>query len=73
MFEQVKQLIAEQLFVSPDEVKKDSDLKNDFNADSVDMMQMLITMEKTFGKTFSDEDLKAIKTVQDVVDFLEKK
>ena len=72
MFEKIRAMIAEQLFIEESDIKIDSELKNDLNADSVDLMQMLITMEKTFGKTFSDNDLKTIKTVKDVIDFLEK-
>ncbi len=73
VFEKIKSLLAEQLCIEESEIKEDSDLVADLGADSLDMVQLLIAMEKEFGTTFGDEDLKNVKTVQDVIDFVEKK
>ncbi|NCA93201.1 acyl carrier protein [bacterium] len=73
VFEKIKSLLAEQLCIEESDIKEDSDLVADLGADSLDMVQLLIAMEKEFGTTFSDDDLKNVKTVQDVIDFVEKK
>lgn len=73
VFEKIKSLLAEQLCIEESDIKEDSDLIADLGADSLDMVQLLIAMEKEFGTTFSDDDLKNVKTVQDVIDFVDKK
>lgn len=73
VFEKIKSLLAEQLCIEESDINQDSDLVADLGADSLDMVQLLIAMEKEFGTTFSDDDLKNVKTVQDVIDFVEKK
>ncbi len=72
-FEKIKSLLADQLCIDESMIKPTSDLVFDLGADSLDMVQLLIAMEKEFGTTFSDDDLKNVKTVQDVINFVEKK
>lgn len=71
VFEKVKRMLAEQLFVEEGKITAESDLVSDLNADSLDLVQLLILMEKEFGVKFSDEEIKAVKTVGDVVKFIE--
>lgn len=73
VFDKIKSLLAEQLCIEESEIKVDSDLVADLGADSLDMVQLLIAMEKEFGISFGDDDLKNVKTVQDVINFVEKK
>lgn len=73
MFDRVKNMIAEQLYLSADDVKEDSRFVDDLGADSLDVVQMLIAMEKEFGITFDDDEIADIKTVKDAIDLIEKK
>lgn len=72
MFEKIRSMLAEQLCIDEREIKIDSDLVGDLGADSLDMVQLLISMEKEFGKSFGDEELKNVKTVQDIINFVKK-
>ncbi len=72
MFDSVKKIIVEQLGVDPDKVRPETKFKDDLNADSLDLMQLLMSFEDEFNKQIPDEMLPNIETVQDVVDFLEE-
>ena len=72
IFDNVKKLIAEQLMIDESEVTLESDFIADLNADSLDLVQLLILLEKEYGVSFSDEEIKSVKTVGDVVAFIEK-
>ena len=71
VFEKVKALLAEQFCIEPNSITHESDLVKDMGADSLDLVQLLITMEKEFGVAFSDEQIQGIKTVEDIVNFIE--
>ncbi|HOO22555.1 MAG TPA: acyl carrier protein [Clostridia bacterium] len=71
VFEKVKILLSEQFSVNPESITLDSDLVKDLGADSLDLVQLLITMEKEFGVVFDDEQIQSVKTVEDVVNFIE--
>jgi len=70
--EKVSKLIAEQLGLEPGSVTETSDLINELNADSLDIVQMLISLETEFSIEFDDQELKSIKTVGDVIKCIEK-
>ena len=55
MFEKIAALIAEQLYIDVNDVKEDSSFINDLGADSLDVVQMLISMEREFGVKFADD------------------
>ena len=65
--ETIKKIIAEQLDISPDEITEDSNLVEDLKADSLDILDLVMTFEDTFGKTLPDEELEKIKTVGDIL------
>lgn len=71
VFEKVKSLIAEQLGISEDDISEESSFVNDLGADSLDIVQMLISLEKEFGIVFGDEEIKTIKSVGDAVKFID--
>lgn len=73
MLEKVSKLIAEQLGIDPASVQPESDLIGDLKADSLDIVQMLMTMEQEFGVEFDDVEILGLKTVGDVVRFLESR
>ena len=71
MFEDVAAILAEQLHLEPGEVKMDSKIKDDLGADSLDVLQLLMTIEEEKGITIPDEALASFTTVGDVVNYLE--
>lgn len=71
MFEQVKEILARQLRVSPDKVTLDAQIKRDLGADSVDILQLLMRLEDDYGITIPDQELAKFETVGDVVRFLD--
>ncbi|EDM24453.1 acyl carrier protein [Caminibacter mediatlanticus TB-2] len=71
-FEQVKEVIVEQLNVSPEEVKPEANFVEDLGADSLDVVEMIMALEERFGIEIPDSEAENIKTVQDVVDYIEK-
>ena len=71
MFEKVRKLIAEQLGIEESKIKESGDFITDLQADSLDIVQMLIAMETEFGIEFDDSEMQNVKTVADVVAFIE--
>ena len=74
VFERVRDVIVKQLKVTPDEVTPEANLIDDLRADSLDIVDLTISIEEEFSgdATFEirDEDAENIKTVQDILDFL---
>ncbi|MBR3711291.1 MAG: acyl carrier protein [Bacteroidales bacterium] len=71
MFEQVKEILARQLRVSPDRVTLDAQIKKDLGADSVDILQLLMRLEDDYGIVIPDQELAKFETIGDVVAFLD--
>ena len=69
-FEQVKGIIVEQLGVSPDEVREEASFPEDLNADSLDLVELIMSMEDKFGVKIPDEDAEKILTVGDAVEYV---
>lgn len=69
-FEQVKEIIVEQLGVSGDDVKPEASFQEDLNADSLDLVELIMSMEDKFGVKIPDEDAEKILTVTDAVDYV---
>ena len=73
MLEKLQEIIAEQLGIEAAEVQPESNFKDDLNADSLDLFEMIMAMEEEFGVEIPSDDLDAIATVQDVMDYLKNK
>jgi acyl carrier protein len=71
LFGQVKEVIAEQLNVDPDEVHEDSSFVDDLGADSLDLVELVMALEDNFDMKIPDEDVEAIKTVGDAITYIE--
>ena len=71
MFEQVKEALRKQLKLGGREITMESKIKDDLGADSLDTLQLLMTIEETYGITIPDESLAEFKTVGDIVNYLE--
>lgn len=72
MFEKVKEILIKELRLQNVEVTPESRFQEDLNADSLDILTLLMTIEETYDITIPDEKLAAFHTVGDVVAFLEK-
>lgn len=73
MKEKVKKLIADQLCIPVSKVTDDADITKDLGADSLDVVELLMAFEEEFGVSISDEVASKIKTVNDIVAFIESK
>ena len=71
LFGQVKEVIAEQLNVEPDEVNDDSSFVDDLGADSLDLVELVMALEDNFDMKIPDEAVESIKTVGDAVTYIE--
>lgn len=71
MFERVREILAKQLRVPAESITPESRIKNDLGADSLDILQLLMTIEEEYNVTIPDEKLAAFETVGDVVAYLE--
>jgi len=69
----VKDLIAESLGVNPTEVVSGASFIDDLGADSLDIVELVMAIEKEFGIEIPDEDAEKIATVQDAVDYIQNK
>ena len=72
VFEKVCKMLADQLQIDPSTITMESRLFEDLHADSANVMIMVMDVEEAFNITVDDEILATIKTVGDIVDYLEK-
>ncbi len=69
----VRKIIVDQLGVGDEEVKSEASFVDDLGADSLDTVEMVMAFEEEFNIEIPDEDAEKIKSVQDAVDYIEKK
>jgi len=72
-FEQLRKLIVELLEVDESKVVPEASFADDFNADSLDFIELITAVEDTFKIEIPDEDAENLQTVQDAVDYIEAK
>jgi acyl carrier protein len=72
-FEQLKKLIVELLEVDESKVIPEASFVDDFNADSLDFIELITAVEDTFKIEIPDEDAENLQTVQDAIDYIEAK
>ena len=69
--EKVKGIIADQLSVDQEEVTNDASFLDDLGADSLDVVELIMTFEEEFGIEIPDDDAERITKVKDAVDYIE--
>ena len=72
MFEQVRKLLAHQFEVDENTITMDTNIADDLGADSLDVVELVMSIEDAYGITIEDEKAAELTTVRQVVDYLEK-
>ncbi len=71
IFDEVKEIIVKELNVNPEKITLEASLAEDLGADSLDAVEVIMDLEDKYGITIDDETAKGIKTVKDLVDYIE--
>ncbi len=71
VFEKLKEIIAEQFDVSEDSITLTTNIADDFDADSLDIVDLVMSIEETFEVEIPDSEVDNIRTVGDVVRYIE--
>ena len=71
--EKIKSIVADQLGVDEDQVTEDASFIDDLGADSLDTVELIMAFEEEFDVEIPDEDAQKIKTVKDVIEYIESK
>ncbi|HIY10370.1 MAG TPA: acyl carrier protein [Candidatus Anaerofilum excrementigallinarum] len=72
VFERIREMLAEQLEIEPEKITMESDILEDFEADSLDVVDMVMSLEDEFGIEIPDEQVENLRTVGDVVRYVEE-
>ena len=72
MYEKVCNMLAEQLDISADTITPSSEVVKDLGADSLDVVELMMALEDEYGITLPEGEVENVKTVQDIVDMMEK-
>ena len=73
MLEKMKEIIAEQLSVEEDSITEESKFKEDLNADSLDLLELVMALEDEYSVEIPAEELEKLTTVGDVMNYLKEK
>jgi acyl carrier protein len=73
MLEKMKEIIAEQLSVDESEVTLEASFKDDLDADSLDLFELVMALEEEYDVEIPSDDLAELNTVEDVINYLKDK
>lgn len=72
LFERVRDIVSEQMSISPDKITAETSFINDLGADSLDTVELVMELEDEFGLTIPEEDSEKIQTVGEAVKYIEE-
>lgn len=72
VYDRLQAIIAEQLGVETEKITPDAEFIQDLNADSLDMVELVMSLEEEFGVEISDEEVEKIIKVSDAVEYIEE-
>jgi len=70
-FEKVRDILAKQFDIDPETITPETDLIDDIGADSLDVVELIMSVEDEFGVSISDEEAENLRTVGKIVEFIE--
>lgn len=73
IFEQVKKILCDQLDLDEEQVTEDSEVIDDLGTDSLDIVDLVMTLEEEFDTEIPDEDIENLRTVGDIVKYIEER
>ena len=73
IFEQVKKILCDQLDLDEEQVTEDSEVIDDLGADSLEIVDLVMTLEEEFDTEIPDEDIENLRTVGDIVKYIEER
>ncbi len=71
-FEQIRDVLAKQFEIDPESITMETNLIDDIGADSLDVVELIMSLEDNYGIAISDEDAAELYTVRRIVEYLEK-
>jgi len=71
VFEKIRKILADQLEIEENKINLESNLVDDLNADSLDIVELIMDVEQEYDITIPDEDLPSVVTVKDIVSYIE--
>jgi len=72
-YDRLKKIVIEQLGVDEEQVTPEASFVDDLNADSLDLVELIMSLEEEFGTEISDEDAERIRTVGDAVEYIDER
>ena len=73
VFERVKEVLTEQLGIEEADITEEASFQEDLDADSLDLVELIMSLEEEFGTEISDEDAERIRTVGDAVEYIDER
>ena len=73
VFDKIRQIISDYYEIDPEEITMETSIADDLDADSLDMVDLTITIEDEFDIVIPDEDVEELRTIADVVDYIERR
>lgn len=70
-FEKIRSVLAEQFDLDPESITLDTNIMDDIGADSLDLVELVMSLEDEFGISISDDDAAQLRTVRGIVEFLD--
>lgn len=71
MKDKIIEIIADQFGISTDELQEDTSFVDDLNADSIQLMELVMTLEEEFDTEIDEEDITSIETIGDVIEYID--